>query len=502
MTMAPLSPRGVAVRLFLTCWLVYALHFATNTVREIYPALSLGDHLSFDVSEYLGFHSDLFAVPGRGAFINNNPGASMVGAVPYVLARPGIARVVTRVQQRRAAEGTAATSGYASPWPLAREFVRKARDRGLDVKFALGAWVMQAFAMAPLSALSVALMFTILRSLTRSTRAAGWLAVLYAFATPVLYRTAQLNQNLLVAHCALFAFALLWRPWDDPATPGRPHYFVAGLLSGWAVVCDYSGAVVVAVLAVYAALRRRDLPPGARARDDLGRFAVGTGIGIGVLLAYQWSCFGNPFLPAQHYMPPAKFTPRGYVGMDWPQLDLLWATAVDVRFGLFVSAPLLGLALYPPGWFAPTRLVGRHEAVCIAVFCGLFLLFCSANQYGRMQFNTGVRHVVPVVPFLYVIVAGVVQRLPAALAVLIGVGTTYWSWCLAMYRDVEIGSGVIDSIAVVSRSGPQFPWLTTLERLGYVRGGTLEIPVLLVTLLVIGAVWLLRPERAAGVSLP
>ena len=50
------STRGVAVRLFLTCWLIYGLHFATNTVREIYPALSLGDHLSFNVSEYSGLH--------------------------------------------------------------------------------------------------------------------------------------------------------------------------------------------------------------------------------------------------------------------------------------------------------------------------------------------------------------------------------------------------------------------------------------------------------------
>src|SRR5262245_36849401 len=69
----PFSRRSVALRLFATCWLVYVLHFATNTVREIYPALTLGDHLSFDLSEYLGFHPDIFEIPGRGAFINNNP---------------------------------------------------------------------------------------------------------------------------------------------------------------------------------------------------------------------------------------------------------------------------------------------------------------------------------------------------------------------------------------------------------------------------------------------
>jgi len=52
----PASGAAAALRLFLTCWLVYALHFATNIVREIYPAVSLGDRLTFDVSEYAGLH--------------------------------------------------------------------------------------------------------------------------------------------------------------------------------------------------------------------------------------------------------------------------------------------------------------------------------------------------------------------------------------------------------------------------------------------------------------
>ncbi len=66
------------------------MHFATNTVREIYPALSLGDHLSLDVSEYEGLHPDIFTVAGRGD-INNNPGASLLGAIPYAVTRPFIA---------------------------------------------------------------------------------------------------------------------------------------------------------------------------------------------------------------------------------------------------------------------------------------------------------------------------------------------------------------------------------------------------------------------------
>src|SRR5919198_6225005 len=106
--------RAIALRLFVTCWLIYGLHVATNSVRELYPALALGDRLSFDVSDYLGLHPDIFEVPGRGAFINNTPGASLLAAVPYALARPVIEDVAARVQRARSTEGDTQIA-YRSP---------------------------------------------------------------------------------------------------------------------------------------------------------------------------------------------------------------------------------------------------------------------------------------------------------------------------------------------------------------------------------------------------
>ncbi|MEJ7712632.1 MAG: hypothetical protein WKF84_22995 [Pyrinomonadaceae bacterium] len=132
------STRGVAVRLFVTCWLIYGLHFATNTVREIYPALSLGDHLSFDVSEYAGLHPDIFEIQGRGTFINNNPGASMLGAIPYMLAKPVIDPIVAHVKRTRAASPESTPREFDTIYPMAQEFYRMARERGLDVKVRFG----------------------------------------------------------------------------------------------------------------------------------------------------------------------------------------------------------------------------------------------------------------------------------------------------------------------------------------------------------------------------
>lgn len=480
--------RTVALRLFLTCWLVFVLHFATNTVREIYPALSLGDHLSFDVSEYLGLHSDIFELPGRGVFINNNPGASILGAIPYALARPLIDRIAERVVRQRATINTALPE-YDTTYSMARDFVREARARGFDVKLALGAAVMQAGVMAPLSAASAVVMFIILVNQLHDLRSAVWLALLYAFATPVFLRTGQLNHNLLVAHCALFAFALLWRPWQHPRRLGDTQDFLAGLLAGWAVVLDYSGLIVPLTLGFYLAVRETSGAGTPAWWKTLARFGAGALVSLAVLWGYQWVAFGNPFLPAQSYMPAARYTERGYRGFSLPQLDLLLETAFSIRYGLFTSAPLLLLALYFPAWRRDGgRIVGVRELWCIMLFCALSFLFAAANQYGRMQFYMGVRHIVPVTPFLFLLAVGPLLRMPHLAAVLFGIVTTYWSWCLVMYRDVEQGLGVFESLIHITLEGFQLPWLTTIERMGYLPHGS-PLPLLTLAGVVIWCLW-------------
>ena len=295
-----------------------------------------------------------------------------------------------------------------------------------------------------------------------------------------------------LSRSTLFAFALLWRPWDDPLYPRRPRYLLAGLCCGWAVVLDYSGLVVLLVLSAYGLIRRKSLPEDSKSRADIWHFALGVTLCAAFLMAYQWVAFGSPFYPAQHYMPQATFTEYGYRGMDAPHLDLLWQTAFGMRFGLFTSAPLLLLALYIPGWFnSRTCLVPRREMLCIIVLSLAFFLFCSSNQYSRMQFNTGVRHIVPVVPFLFLLSAGVLLRIPRLVAVLIGIITSYWSWCLVMYRDVERGLGVFESIIHISFEGFRLPWMITLEQMGYLTHAS-ATPLLLLAAAVVCAIWTVR----------
>ena len=488
------SVTGTAVRIFLTTWLVFTLHFATNTVREIYPAMSLGDHLSFDVSEYSGLHPDIFTLEGRGTFINNNPGASMIGALPYLISKPAIDLVVDRVERSRANQQAVDPPKYDTIYPMAQEFYKAARDRGYDVKFGLAAGTTQAFASAPISALGAVVMFLALLGLTKNIRVSAIFSLLYAFSTPILFRTAQLNQNVLLANFALFAFVLIMRP-AAAANKKRPFYLLSGLLCGWTVVLDYSGVVFVLALSIYVFLKWKDTEKNNRKVSDLVRFAAGVAVSISVLLAYQWICFGNPLLPAQSYMPPANFTDLGYRGFSFPRADLLFETAFGMRYGLFTSAPILLLVFAVPFWLRrSSRLMEYRETFFVVLFTVMFFIFCSANQYGRMQFNTGVRHILPVVPFLFILAANVLLRLPKLFAVPFAIAATYWSWCLAMYRDVEQGSGILEAVKHITLEGFQLPWLTTLERMGIV-GHASVIPLFLLCSILLWLIWSLGARR-------
>lgn len=449
------SVRGIAVRLFLTCWMIYGLHLATNTVREVFLALAIAERLSFRVDEYRGMHWDLFETPGRGWHIGNNPGTSMLAAIPYALVRPVADRIVDTVNRRRVASG-AEPPEYASPWPMAREFYKEAWRRGYDVKFGIAAVVMQLFCMAPISAFGVVLMFLTLRHLSGSADKALWLALLYAFGTPVFFRTGFVNQNMIVAVDAFAGFLLLWHPFSIVRSD-RWRYWLAGLSGGLALLIDYTGVVLIAGLFTYGVWKAKGN------LRSIAWYALGAVGPILLLWFYQYQSFGHPFYPGQYWMPiQNEFVLTGMRGISLPESRLAVANLFDYRFGLFTSCPLLLLVLGAPwlrNWMARQEL-----AAILTVFVAL-LLFFSAVQYSWLQDNSGVRYLIPAVPLIFLMVAGVLLRLPPPLVYPLGVLSVFQAWSLAMYRDVERGAGLLEPLLHVFLGGFQLPSLTVMARI-------------------------------------
>jgi hypothetical protein len=194
-------------------------------------------------------------------------------------------------------------------------------------------------------------------------------------------------------------------------------------------------------------------------------------------------------------MPPVQWSDLGYQGYGWPQLELLLALAFDYRFGLFVTCPLMLLAVLSPLFNRRARhSLPRPELVFVLALFVAFWVFFSGSNYTRLQFNTGIRYMVPVFPFLFVPAAVVLMRLPRLAIYFIALFSFTESWCLAMYRDVERGLGVLDPILHVFSGGFQLPALTTLSRMGSQYGGFFEhgvspLPLFVLTAAILYGVW-------------
>ncbi|MEP7327487.1 MAG: hypothetical protein ABI836_16170 [Gemmatimonadota bacterium] len=461
-----MSLGSIKWRLFLTAWLVYVVHFATDFVREHYLVLSIVDDHAFRLDPYADLHVDIFWNPDsatvKGAHHGANPGVSMLAAIPYFLFKPAVDMVVSRSLAARKAAPDTTTVAYNDPRWRRVEFYRKVRARGLDIRFGLIGAITQVFFQAPISALSVVVMFALLTGVGLPRGPTIGLSLLYAFGTPVFLRTGYLNQNLGLGILSFFAFVLLWNPSGRIRLSVRTRYLVAGLFGGLAFLYDYSGALAAGMLGLYALLRRKDDVSWKAAIRDCLWFALGVLPGVLLLWWYQYASFGDFLHPPQAWMPPVQWADIGYQGVGGFGLDLFRLLLVDPRFGLFVTAPLFLLALAAPFTARKFRswLPLREVLFCLA-FSLAFILFFSIVQYTRLQWVTGIRYLAAIFPFMFLPAALVLLRLPKAVAWGIVILSVVINWSLAMVRSQGT---VFENVKHVVLEGLQLPWLTVIGK--------------------------------------
>jgi len=480
--------RPVGWRLFFSVWLVYSVFATTNVVRETYLAISLGERFSVRVDKYRGLHNDLFEMPGRGWYINNNPGTSFVAAIPYaLLVRPVIA-LATRMRPEIVAPKPPAT--YDDPRPNRTWFMNEARARGLDIVLPLAALGTAVTLVAPLGALAALLMFMFLRERLSDERQALSLALVFAFATPMLFRSAFLNQNLLLAHLVLIAWLLKvgLNPRPPEVPPEAGTLFAIGAVLGFGLVVDYSAIPFLLAFGFWMLAdgwRRGGFGVGIR---YAALYTAGAMTCFAILFGYQWIAFGHPLWPAQRYMPPTEFSVRGWLGFTAPTAELLWGNLFDPRYGLFAFCPLLLAAFAAPFVRRRTHTWSMSAAELSwigAAFVGL-LLFSSATQFANLQWNTGVRYMVPIVPLLFLASVPVLVAMPRlARGTLVGL-TLILSFAVSMTRE-----DVPTALQLVLSDGPTLPILLVLDRVS--SGYSFQLPS--------GSFWLIALTIVAILSL-
>ena len=444
-------------RIFLIAWLVYSVNFATNVVREHYPAFSIAEHGTFRVDEYQGFHSDIFVHRDGHSVIGNQVFVSVLAAVPLFVFDPVLDWLEAKSKEKIAREGVTNSEYRVPDKPNRVNFYRLVKERGLDLRFGAATVVTSVFFMAPLTAGFLAYVYGVLRRRGLDMTQATELALLLGFGTPLFYRASVLGHNMFVMFAMFIAFVPMWRHRDTAMSVGA-RLFV-GLFTGITLAVDYVGVIVMPLLFGYFLRSRRRTSSWPTALRESLAMVAGTLPPIAFLLFSQWAMYGNPFYPGQHWMPNQnQYVNVGARGWTLPDPGLFFLNLFDPSYGMYTWGPLLLLALIP-AWRYPAEslVLPRYERRWLTVTCVVFLLFTSANQYSRLQFNSGFRYLLPLVPFLMLALADHWVRLPARLRLGIAVAVCMNSWVLTVFRE-SLGK----SWQLLLTEGPQLAWYRVL----------------------------------------
>jgi hypothetical protein len=322
---------------------------------------------------------------------------------------------------------------------------------------------------------------------------ATWVTLLWLLATPTLgyacgFYGHQLTGSLLIAGFALVVLA------DGHALRERNLGLVVGGLLGWAVLSEYTAAVPVVLLTLWAAVRRRSW--------RFGGWIVAGGLPWALVLAgYHTWAFGSPLATGYDYVYLEEFAEGMAVayGLGAPDLGVLAQLLFGSYRGLFYLSPVLLLAVW--GWgvraFAPadperppgsTRGLRREDLLVAAAIIAWYLLLNSAYYMWDGGASLGPRHAVPMLGFLAIGLGPAIVRMPWAVAVLGAVSCAQIVLITAAGPEAPSHGNPIWAYAVPKLMAPTPPGTaTTLGRLLGLPGPSSLLPLLALW-------WLLWPK--------
>ncbi|MCP3144157.1 hypothetical protein LXT23_43250 [Pyxidicoccus sp. QH1ED-7-1] len=242
------------------------------------------------------------------------------------------------------------------------------------------------------------------------------------FSYSLLFMSHQTTAVLLFA-----GFYALWRcargDWRERG------YLVAGACAGATVAAEYTGALGVLGLVLYAVLtvlfQPGSEPVPARERwARLGRAAGLATLGalpfVVALALYHQATFGHPLTTGYKYLNDAAYQPwhlGGFLGIRTPDPRAFALSFFSPLRGLFTLSPFLLLAL--PGLVLAWRRRGQGAEPRAVAWMGVALLagytyFTSSFSYDSWGWTTGPRHLTGLVPFLLLPAGLWVERLRAS----------------------------------------------------------------------------------------
>lgn len=410
--------------------LILLLHFnprAAGSDRFVYLVMSLVERASINIDAYYSQTIELSYKHGH-YFINTNPGLSFL----------------------------AAPSWYVVGRLLGLSPLRGIFDNE-RLHFFVAHFVSFATTTALFTTICSMLLARLVFTITSDHKRAILASLLYAFGTPVFFYSTRLQQNVVIASFTCALFTLTFHPEVLGKIFHRFRLIAIGFLSGLGLFVDLSMLPFLLILAVPLAMEMKS------ARNIILTI-VASLPPVGALMLYQYTAFGNFFLPAQAYLVDLSTSVHsaGFLGLQEPDFSQFFGYLFSLKNGLFIYAPFTLWCLW---WLLSCRKKGLAENILnftsaerwtiMGTFFA-YLLYAAAVPSSQYT-GFGPRYLLPVIPLLcYVFASGVKERPGLLIRVLVGV--SFVVNVAGAQRGIDTDN-VLFVLGLFALSGPWLPIL-------------------------------------------
>lgn len=248
-------------------------------------------------------------------------------------------------------------------------------------------------------ALAGVCLFFVARRLGASSGGAMFAALVMGLATPMWVYATLFIGHAMAASCLIFAFtAALSLRTSEKVRRDLALGVAVGLSAGWATVTEFPAVIPAGLIVAFAIHEAWTLGSRRLVRVTTALTLAGT-FCAGVLMLYQWACFGSPFHLSYASEEGFKDLKEGFFGLHAPSLGVLGQLLFGQYRGLLPLSPVV--AFSPFGLLLLLRdRAARAPALLAAAIATFYILLNAGYFYWEGGWSYGPRHLSPALPFL------------------------------------------------------------------------------------------------------
>jgi hypothetical protein len=436
-----LLSHNIEIKLFITIWLIYAI-FVTpaggvtpNRYVDLTHAIVNEGRFEIDI-----YHENTIdkAYYNGHYYAGALPGPSILAVPTYIIFK-GIYTLLPE-KVKGMASGIRSFKAEANQDSSFYEEVD-------NVEFFLSQGFLVISTVSFFAALSCVLLYKSLLRLKVSPKGTLLLAFFYAFGTIQFWHATWFFEQSFTVFFLLFAFYLIFR--GSQTQFSNQAIFFAGLLAACAITIEFSGAFVGFLLFFYLLSHNR--------KSQVLLYALGYAIPVLLLMLYNYTVFDHPFSTAYQHLAGGGYeaiVKEGFVGVSYPRFDRFIGLLLSPERGIVLFIPLIIFSF--AGLVVPTerRNEFKIEAIFLALTTTVVFAFVSSFRGWNAGGAFGPRYLMFGLPFIYLPIAFIFNRLNFKVLMLTGVLSIFINWAGAQFGFAQ---NYYEHISQFLLQGPTLP---------------------------------------------